>query len=427
MPTFLPSEYQECKTQAERVYSHLLADLSQARTVYVGGTKSQGESEFLCQLYPDLVFVDDFYQAAQGSTTLHGRPVITTVQLARQAGAQDFLINNSLTPAGFAHFQRQAESLGLPHCAVVEALSAHFHTGTLMRFSGLTSVYGPQFHRHTLDNLDLYARLRRRFAHPDALSLRTFDHLVRYRLTGDPALLHRVGVGYNGGSGLRHDAYILNAQFITLGEDEVFIDAGALNGDSCRGFINAVQGRFERIVMFEPAPDNARQCRDAVAALEQRYPGSAAKMEVVESGLYDRQGSLSLAQSLFDQAVTERTGVLPQAAHILDTGLSSSFAAQGNEYQVVEVPVTTLDAYLSGGKDRCTFIKMEIEGSEVAALDGARKTILKNRPKMALSIYHRPQDLELIMDYVENLSLGYRIALRAHNPWCPDAIVLYCW
>ncbi len=79
------------------------------------------------------------------------------------------------------------------------------------------------------------------------------------------------------------------------------------------------------------------------------------------------------------------------------------------------------------GDSPVTFIKFEIEGSEVAALHGAINTIKKNRPKLALSIYHRPQDLELIMEFVDGLELGYKYALRAHNPYCPDAIVLYCW
>jgi len=420
MTTPLPPTYQECKTRAERVYSHLLDELRSAHTVYAAGTIAKGEAEFLCQLYPALIFVDDY----KTGLTLHGRPVISAAQLSKVAGPQDFLIINCLTRSGFEHFQRQAWSLNLRHCAVVEALAPHHQAGMLMRFSGATAVYGPAFHWHTLQHLDLYASLRQRFA--DELSQRTFDNVIRYRLTGHPALLQEVAVGHNGG-GLRHDAYILNAQFFTIGEDEVFIDAGALDGESSRWFIEQVQGRFERVVMFEPSPQSAQMCHDTVVALARRYPGIGAKVDIVRSGLYDRQGTLSFTQSLFDQAVTQHMGVMPQSAHILDTGLSSTFTAQGQEYQVVEVPVTTLDAYLNGGQDRCTFIKMEIEGSEVAALDGARQTILKNRPKMALSIYHRPQDLELIMDYVENLGLGYRTALRAHNPLCPDAIVLYCW
>ena len=105
--------------------------------------------------------------------------------------------------------------------------------------------------------------------------------------------------------------------------------------------------------------------------------------------------------------------------------MSSSFVASGQEYNVTKIPVTTLDDVVSG--DNVTFIKFEIEGSEVDALKGAINTIKRCRPRMGLSVYHRPQDLELIIQFVQELKLNYRMALRAHNPLTPDAIVLYCY
>lgn len=226
---------------------------------------------------------------------------------------------------------------------------------------------------------------------------------------------------------LRHDSYILNSQFFSLNSNEVFIDAGALDGASSQFFIDSVKGEFDKVVMFEPSSESLIKCRETVKNIAQKYPDKSIqqKIDVVSAGLYDHQGILSLSLSLFSQDVTDHHGTLPQTAHILDTGLTNAFVEKGNEYQVIEVPVTTLDDYL--GDNPATFIKFEIEGSEVAALHGAINTIKKNKPKLALSIYHRPQDLELIMDFVDGLELGYEYALRAHNPYCPDAIVLYCW
>jgi FkbM family methyltransferase len=200
-----------------------------------------------------------------------------------------------------------------------------------------------------------------------------------------------------------------------------------LDGATSEHFIRSVKGDFDRIVMFEPAAESARKCHDLVSSLDQEFSGKKikSKVDVVESGLYGYNGELSLAMSLFDQDLTKVYGALPQSAHILDTGLSSAFVEKGEEYNVIKVPVIKLDDYMGG--DPATFIKFEIEGSEVSALQGATETILYNKPKMALSIYHRPQDLELIIDYVEGLEVGYKIALRAHNPYTPDAIVLYCW
>lgn len=418
MSRTLPHSYQESQTQAERVYSVLLDEISHARTIYVGGTKAEGEAEFLCRLYPSLIFVDDY----KSGTTLFGHNVISTAEMAKNANSQDFLINNCLTPAGFNHFSRQAESLGIPSCTVVEALAPHYKNGVVMNFWGLNSVYGPAFHIHTFNNLQDYVDLRKSFI--DKLSLHTFDNLINYRLTGNPNLLHSIAVGHNFGT-LRHDSYILNSQFFSLSENEVFVDAGALDGASSGFFIESVNGNFDRIIMFEPSSENAEKCRKFIENTEKKYPKVKNKIDIIESGLYDRKGNLSFTLSLFDQSITQSHGIKPESAHIIETGLSSAFVEKGNEYNVVQVPVIRLDDYIK--ESPVTFIKFEIEGSEVAALEGSTKTILKNKPKLALSIYHRPQDLELIINYVKDLNLGYKMALRAHNPWCPDAIVLYCW
>lgn len=415
-----PSPYQENLTRAQYVYQNLQKEISQARCIYAGGTNAPGETAFLARLYPSLVFVDDY----KAGTTLFDKEVISTQELARRADSRDFLINNCLTPAGFNHFTRQAESLGIPTGSLVEVLAPYYQNGGILNFPGLISVYGPAFHRHTMENIDKYAQLRNVFA--DKLSQHTFDNLINYRLTGDPSLLHSVAVGHNYGT-IRHDSYVLNSQFFELSANEVFIDAGALDGYTSRCFIESVNAEFSRIVMFEPSTENVEKCKATVDFLDKKYSDKriSNKIDIVDAGLYDHKGVLSLSLSLFDQQVTPEHGVLPQSAHIVDTGLTSAFVEKGNEYQIVQVPVVTLDDYL--GNDPATFIKFEIEGSEVAALQGSTQTILRNKPKLALSIYHRPQDLELIIEYVMNLDLGYKMALRAHNPWCPDAIVLYCW
>lgn len=59
---------------------------------------------------------------------------------------------------------------------------------------------------------------------------------------------------------------------------------------------------------------------------------------------------------------------------------------------------------------------------------GARAvhTIRSSRPKIALSIYHKAGDLRTFSHFVTGMDLGYRYALRQHDPVVPDATVLYC-
>ena len=62
-----------------------------------------------------------------------------------------------------------------------------------------------------------------------------------------------------------------------------------------------------------------------------------------------------------------------------------------------------------------TFIKMDIEGSEIPALRGAKEIIETQKPKLAICVYHKPEDIweipELILDYVPE----YRLYLRHYS------------
>jgi len=68
---------------------------------------------------------------------------------------------------------------------------------------------------------------------------------------------------------------------------------------------------------------------------------------------------------------------------------------------------------------------MDIEGLELAALQGAKYTLLKHRPNLAISIYHAPDHLWEIALWLASLDLGYHMSIRGHGPSGFD-MVLYC-
>lgn len=57
------------------------------------------------------------------------------------------------------------------------------------------------------------------------------------------------------------------------------------------------------------------------------------------------------------------------------------------------------------------FIKMDIEGAEVAALLGAKETLIKYRPKIAISVYHDIDHYYKIPYYINSLNLNYKFYL----------------
>jgi len=77
---------------------------------------------------------------------------------------------------------------------------------------------------------------------------------------------------------------------------------------------------------------------------------------------------------------------------------------------------TTIDALRSDlSLDSVDYIKMDVEGSEVAALRGAHDTITSCRPKMAVCVYHKPGDLWEIPNYIRARYPFYRLFLDHHS------------
>ena len=75
--------------------------------------------------------------------------------------------------------------------------------------------------------------------------------------------------------------------------------------------------------------------------------------------------------------------------------------------------------------ERVTFIKLDVEGAEYEALLGAQNTIKKNRPKLAISIYHKPQDIFELPELIMSIRDDYRMYLR-HYQLSPNETILYC-
>ena len=77
------------------------------------------------------------------------------------------------------------------------------------------------------------------------------------------------------------------------------------------------------------------------------------------------------------------------------------------------VKVATADKFVEANKlPRVDFIKMDVEGHELKVLAGARETIKTFKPSLALSAYHRGEDLTALPKFISGLNGDYKFYLR---------------
>jgi FkbM family methyltransferase len=91
------------------------------------------------------------------------------------------------------------------------------------------------------------------------------------------------------------------------------------------------------------------------------------------------------------------------------------------------VETSSIDSLVASGRiDRVDFIKLDIEGSELAALEGAAETLRTFRPRLAVAAYHREDDLLMLPGFLASLELGYQFAI-GHYTMSDEETVLFAW
>jgi FkbM family methyltransferase len=85
---------------------------------------------------------------------------------------------------------------------------------------------------------------------------------------------------------------------------------------------------------------------------------------------------------------------------------------------------TTIDEFAKENQLKIDLIKLDVEGCELAALKGASITISIFKPKLAISVYHKKEDLVEIPEFLLSLNPRYKFSLSINNPSFID-VVLY--
>lgn len=157
--------------------------------------------------------------------------------------------------------------------------------------------------------------------------------------------------------------------------DDIIIDCGAYNGDTIKEFL-CQKTEFRYIYAFEPDSLNYEQ-------LVKNFDSD--KIRLIKKGVSD-----------CSEMVYFNSG----------QGVSSKIDENGN----CAIETVRLDECKFFGK--ITFIKMDIEGMEKRALLGAADIIKKQAPLLAISAYHKIEDMWELVEIIQELNPRYQIYFR---------------
>ena len=181
---------------------------------------------------------------------------------------------------------------------------------------------------------------------------------------------------------------------------DVVIDAGGCWGETTVYFAHEA-GPTGAVVAFEFIPSNLAVLRRNLDL----NPQLRGRVHLVENPIWSTAG-LKL--------------------YYVDWGPGSRVTSDINKYHSWEgvAETTTIDETVAKlGLSRVDFIKMDIEGAELDALRGGESSIRKHRPKLAISLYHSPEEIETIPRYLAGLDLGYRFYLDHHTIYGNETVL----
>lgn len=314
-----------------------------------------------------IAFADN--NPSRWGTECEGVPIISTQEAASRFGKNCTFV---ITVYTSAPVWAQLRSLG------VEPIS-------LARFGWLYSkeflpFYGYNLPFKVFDNISAVYEAGAIWA--DGESRKEFVEQIRWRTTLSPEVLRSHPPA--------SDTYFAPDLF-SFHDHEVFVDCGAYDGDSIKPFVEQVKGNFERIIGLEPDPLN----RDRFEKFRQALPTAQAnRIELLPFALGDKRERLE-----FDVTGTV-VSVLGSGKNIVDCVPLD---------EVVTIPPT--------------YIKMDIEGAEPAALRGAVRLIRDHRPILSICLYHAIEHIWEIPLWVKRLVPEYHLFLRRYSDECWEQIL----
>ncbi|MVX62335.1 FkbM family methyltransferase [Clostridium chromiireducens] len=182
-----------------------------------------------------------------------------------------------------------------------------------------------------------------------------------------------------------------NEEVVKLSDNEILVDVGAYDGDTIEQFLFLTNNMFDKIYAYELDKDCYKKMQQNVSKLDKNIQE---KIILNNIGAYNANETITYSSNT----------------------ASSSINSHANEYG----KVVKLSEHL--GDNKVTFIKMDIEGSEMKALNGAEEIIKKYKPTLAICVYHDPEHFWQVPLYIKSLVPEYKIFIRHHSEFNVETV-----
>ncbi|MBO6179394.1 MAG: FkbM family methyltransferase [Selenomonadaceae bacterium] len=172
-------------------------------------------------------------------------------------------------------------------------------------------------------------------------------------------------------------------------KDEVFLDCGAYIGDTIEEFRRQTNDVFKKIYAFEMNSDIYKKLQESPVVKDNRIV-------------------------TMNKGVSDKTGTVRYRS---DDGDSSYAMWDVNLFEANYAEIVSIDDMVEKGAltEKVTFVKMDIEGAEMDALKGMKNLLKRDKPKLAVCIYHKTSDLTLIPEFIKETVPEYKFIIRHHS------------
>jgi FkbM family methyltransferase len=307
--------------------------------------------------------VDDF---SPPDTTWHGYPVIRADGLPKDA----IVVNCSMSISPVSAHKRLASVEGIAVVSYADLVRAD----PAFPLPDFVAAFRADYR----DNGGKWRFLESLLAADDESSS-VLSSLMLYRLTGDHSHMSQFSVRFR-------DQYFDSV--VSLSESEVFIDCGGFDGDTVLEYCRR-HPRYKHIYLFEPSPLNLDKARERVRGFE--------NLSLIPLAVSDARGTLRFEPC---------------------AGSASAVSGSGS----ITINAVSMDDYIL---ESVSYIKMDLEGWELQALKGARRHIVEDHPKLAISVYHAPSDFWRIPEYILGLRDDYKVYLRHYSEGWSESVLYF--